>query len=483
MASPRIPGNRPTALGIGFLAIALSGFLTLGLPPWDRSGRSSVPRFGDLERANLGERRRAWDVWNSLDVRSSQTIAREHLIYSEPAWREWVRNTSKSLPALLRPGFRDPEAARVDAAEWAASALPRTASLAAAVVAALGAARSDLRAERIGSALLEFGPNAVAPLIFQTEDPNPSKRVRALFWLRELAMRHALPAPDRGAIEVAVRFQLGAPEADVRYGAVGVLAHLGETALPAVPALVATLDDADSRVRVRGAEILGTLRAQAHRCVVPLSRRLTDPEAEVRVAAANALSGFGPAGSAATKALMLAASERNLRVAVAATRAVGRVAESSASTTAFLIQNLERPEPLVRAAAAASLGRLAADSGSEAAQALASALGDEDSFVRRHAAEALVRLGPNAAAAVDALIDLLRDPEEPLRVVAAEALGAIGPDAERAIPALLGARNNNQSVMSAPVIAALARIESGPSTPDSASLPESRPKGDSTSTP
>jgi HEAT repeat protein len=73
----------------------------------------------------------------------------------------------------------------------------------------------------------------------------------------------------------------------VRIGPLGRSGH--DSVAPAVPALIAALDDPNEQVRLGAATVLGIQAAQAEDAIGPLEKRLRDPSADVRTAAGDAL--------------------------------------------------------------------------------------------------------------------------------------------------------------------------------------------------
>jgi HEAT repeat protein len=79
---------------------------------------------------------------------------------------------------------------------------------------------------------------------------------------------------------------------------------LGHIGAPAVPALMQALQSSDVQVRVKAADVLGRMGADATDAVPELVRLLDDPDERVRKTAARALGRIGPAAQAAIPALL-----------------------------------------------------------------------------------------------------------------------------------------------------------------------------------
>ncbi|HZZ72257.1 MAG TPA: HEAT repeat domain-containing protein [Pirellulales bacterium] len=168
-----------------------------------------------------------------------------------------------------------------------------------------------------------------------------------------------------------------------------------------VPALIASLQAHEARMRLEAAEELGLIGAPAQLALAPLERAFHDPDPLVRASAARASALIGDEDGPA-----LAELERLLRN------------ESAAA----------------RKAAAIALGDLG-NQAKSAVGALREAMSDQDPLVKWAVAEALGRIGPDAAPAIPALAAALRDPA--CRVMAADALGAMGTASRGAVPLLL----------------------------------------------
>ena len=169
-----------------------------------------------------------------------------------------------------------------------------------------------------------------------------------------------------------------------------------------VPALIASLADADEAVRLDAAYALGAVGGDA---VPALIEALRHQSEKVRQHACYALSAVGPPAAPA------------------------------------LTETLEDGNAAVRAQAALALGdiRLHDGAGAEAAAALTRLLRDESELARRHAAEALGAVGRTTEQTVPLLSELLNDELEWVRDNAARGLAKLGSAAGSAVPSLLTA--------------------------------------------
>lgn len=173
------------------------------------------------------------------------------------------------------------------------------------------------------------------------------------------------------------------------------LGELGPKAKPAVPELIAVLNDA----------------------AVDHGRR---PYESVRGMAAGALGKIGPEASAAAESLLKATGDDNPYLRLDAALALWKIAGQPAAV-ATAVRILEDQDHFVRGRAATTLGEMGAET-ADALQSLVTALADEDRYVRTNAALALwnIRRDPLA---LSCLRDLSQnDPEEKIRRYAARLL-------------------------------------------------------------
>jgi hypothetical protein len=126
-------------------------------------------------------------------------------------------------------------------------------------------------------------------------------------------------SPIAGEIEQAIE------EALQRRGAVPGLADIFPDVEQAVADFAEALGDPDPRRRVRAANSLGSMGAQAQAAVPVLVSALDDREASVRVAAANALARIGPGAEAAIPRLTEALAETDAAVRAAASEALEQI--------------------------------------------------------------------------------------------------------------------------------------------------------------
>jgi HEAT repeat protein len=273
------------------------------------------------------------------------------------------------------------------------------------------------------------------------------------------------------------------------------LAELGPDAAKMLPDLRKALADADSRVRVKAADLVwrlakdevalrtlidalhdpnktarsdaaGTLGislgAAAEPAVPALIRALWDQDNGVRDKAAEALGRIGPAARAAVPALIVALKTPGDDDAAysSTAEALGLIGPAAKEAAPFLKEKLQHPDGYVRVCAALALWHIE-DSRAGLAAARA-ALEDRSCRARAVAAEVLWRMEKHPQA-VPTLIRLLEEDEGEMtnnaQYMAARALGRIGPAARAAVPKLRRLLNDKELELRQTVAAALKQIE------------------------
>ncbi len=183
----------------------------------------------------------------------------------------------------------------------------------------------------------------------------------------------------------------------------------------ATEALIRTLDDDVSEVRLRAAKALGAVGGKA--AVRPLLRALSEPNRWSTIRIGDVLAGMG---APVVAELLDAFPGLNLHAKVAALDILGRI--RSLEAVPWLELRFRDPEPDVRARAAHALGQIG---DLRAGQDLKAALKDDEWPVRAMAAKALGKLRYREA--IPALAEALRDRQWWVRANAAEALRLMGP--------------------------------------------------------
>jgi HEAT repeat protein len=373
-----------------------------------------------------------------------------------------VRRLKNRLAALF-PSWLDTvppaDRARQAAAEFVSTCGPAVAVLADALAVGLRKAQTAATVEALEDAALSIGPPSVRPLAALALANDQRAQARALHALSRLVPARPWPPQLKSDLATLAASQTVVSNTALALAAHELLSALGDDAAHTLPAVLANLGHPSPKVRAVAARFAGRLARRSDLCVPPLIRCLAaDPDEGSRAAAATALGRFGVEASSATIILAERTQELSTSVALAAIHSLGRIRPPATLAHGALAQALDDPRPEVRAGSATALGRLRSGS-KEIIDKLATRLLDDEEYVRLSAARALTGMGPTAESAIDPLMGALSDSSEAVRVTAAEALGCIGPAAARARPFLLAACNNNPSVMTRPVLAALAQIE------------------------
>ena len=223
------------------------------------------------------------------------------------------------------------------------------------------------------------------------------------------------------------------------------LARIGTADKKVVPALVASLDDKSSDVRISAIEALGQIGLRAD-AALPKVISLSSDQREslqLRESAIATLAQIGPKDPAVNNALINAVADSNPRIhragvaALVSIQAAERLSDANTGEVATLIRNLSTGSETI--AAARRLGELGPYA-SEAVPILTEVLANHDNPVdlRTTAANSLGLIGPRAEAAVPELIRTLGSDNRQLRDSALVAMDRIGPQT-RSVPALLEA--------------------------------------------
>jgi HEAT repeat protein len=210
----------------------------------------------------------------------------------------------------------------------------------------------------------------VAPL--QMEDP------LALF------LKNGLPA---------VVGLLKDPEVRIRRITVDFLENLGDTAIPAIPALAESLHDADRFVRWAAARTLASLPPTKTQVALPaLARLINDSDLNVRQAAAGALESMGALAAPAIQSLTQALTDGDVESRTLVMGVLTRLPpEQSRLAVPQLIENLAHNDPRLRKAAAETLAKLG-PLAQPAVPSLRRMLGDDEAEVRQAASDAILSI-------------------------------------------------------------------------------------------
>jgi len=292
------------------------------------------------------------------------------------------------------------EFAQVAAA--AAFALGELNDSSAATVAALAAAagptgwgRTDVAAEAVHALGMIQPRNAAAQLWpALTGDAPAAVLQNALLAIWRVPRTHEAVS--------AVAVHLGNPDPETRWRAAYALMRMSAPA--AVGTMIATMQDADHRVRMNAARALNAADADSANSRAAaqsaLRRALADPHPHVVIQAARTLAGYRDAADVPLITALLNAQDGN--VAIAAAGATGELASSTARAPLLAVATAgDRPLSL-RAAALASLVQVAPDAGMPV---VAEWSGSENWLIRFYAARALAGgAWPKAAVRLEPLM-------------------------------------------------------------------------------
>jgi HEAT repeat protein len=212
-----------------------------------------------------------------------------------------------------------------------------------------------------------------------------------------------------------------------------------------------------SRGRAAAADLVLGRGELVTACVAALRKTLADGSAIVRAEAVVALGRIGapaaPAGPELVAVLSGDADEARKRAAVA----VGLVRAEATLAVPSLTAALHDPTPEVRAAAAAALGEYG-EAAAEAVPVLVALLQDREEEVRSAAAAAVNKIGVLCDESTRVLVEGLASEDTVTRARTAEALGVIGEAAEVAAPALVEALEDDNDRVRATAVEALGKM-------------------------
>jgi len=190
-----------------------------------------------------------------------------------------------------------------------------------------------------------------------------------------------------------------------------MMGSLGPVAKPAVPALVAALDDTSETVRMVAVGALGEIGIPATLVIPALVKALRDPAQTVRHRAVSQFAFSIPPSDAVVPHLKQLLEDKDRSVASLAKSALNSPHRQAKDRTAVYVTMLQ--------------------------------MGSANDYTLRQ----LAQFGPEAAGTVPAVIPVLKH-ERPLnRYLAAEVLGAIGPGAREAVPALTAALQDEDAIV------------------------------------
>jgi HEAT repeat protein len=213
----------------------------------------------------------------------------------------------------------------------------------------------------------------------------------------------------------------------------------------AVPELIKALKNEDAYIRMKAADILGSIGLAAKDSVPALIEALKDKNIFVRSKASKAL-----------KRIQSAAEDFYGRPTIVyrATKDMEEIPLLPERSIPLLIEDLGHGDKLVRRNAAKALA-LMGPKAEPALSVLTKALEDYEPAVRYHAASALGHIGPAAQDSKYALMQALQDKDHGVRVQAAQALGKIKPKSQDVVLALIRALSDKDILVRASAMRAL----------------------------
>ncbi len=277
-------------------------------------------------------------------------------------------------------------------------------------------------ADAAGSAIAAQLPARLSPLVLALDIDTGSDALSAL---RRLTYTHRA----KGIAETLADLLKSAPLGAQRGFAATVLGELGDDAAPAIPALVAGLDDPSDEVRVAAADALGLLEADDETVQLALKQASRDPMAAVRRSAALATARL--VGRPIDDRPPLPAAELptpDFASEFLDDKALAAVAKAHAKDLEPLLGFLLDGREAARANASRAAGMVLVATKGEIAptvERLALGLRDGDAPVRRAVATSLAELGARSQGAAFWLLEALGDPDDQTRAQVALAFGAL----------------------------------------------------------
>lgn len=308
--------------------------------------------------------------------------------------------------------------------------------------------------------------SSLIPLRNLLADESHLVRVRAArsHWQLDEPAAALIPTLTKVVIELAPNTKRDATiEFSVRDNPAGIaielLGEIGPEARPAVPTLLAAVDDPRLSIRFAAVDALGAIGPEANSAIKRLELALRDTKTYsypfahsswcLSDNAAVALRRIGPAS---TSVLLAALEDRNERVRYNAANALGYLPASDEKVIPALVKLLDDQDAAVRATAAYALGRIGPKAAA-AAPNLAARLNDKGEWtfypsfdigstttVGAHILAALKDISPEPKSIVPIIVQDLKKTRH-VSGAMRETLQRLGPEAKEAVPvieALLG---------------------------------------------
>jgi HEAT repeat protein len=428
-----------------------------------RHGKPAVKAISELLRdANAAVRIAAADALLKIDGPSEAAVA----VLSESLRDDVEKNRLAAARVIRDAGLLAEGAVQV----LSVAAGDRSSKVRAEVAPALGEAGARLPAHalpalrrllsddtpqvrvRAASALWQLDepaesllPTLIAMVADQDSDADRSE-TEELFWDHEL--------PGRVALKL--------------------IAEIGPEAKPAVPTLIATIENSRPVMRFPAVDALGAMGPEAETAIKQLSGALRDTKVHsfpfahhaycLSDSAGIALRGIGPASSTT---LIDALGDADERVVANAANALGCLPNAGQKTVAALVETLNHSNESVRAMAAYALGRIG-PAAAGAAPELASRLNDDGNWtsypgggigtmhsVGAHVLAALTMISPQPATIVPSIVRELKKSRH-ISDAMCEMLRRFGPSAKPVVPDIEPLLNDDEEWL--PAALALVRI-------------------------
>ncbi|MBI5211152.1 MAG: HEAT repeat domain-containing protein [Elusimicrobia bacterium] len=242
----------------------------------------------------------------------------------------------------------------------------------------------------------------------------------------------ALSARDIGALGETLTKNR---DQEARREAARALAAQGSKAAPALPALLAALDDPDWETRREAQRAISLVELRDAPCRPSLINALKTAGACGRCFAAGALRRMEPS-AATVSALGGALRDEDKHVRRMASLALGEMGSAACAAAGALAKALrDDPDSQSRQNIALAFSKMDRPP-AEAAEALVRALGDEDLQVRYEAAYALSKMESVPDSAAPSLLKALETEDERLRWAVARALGRLAQPSKKVFDAL-----------------------------------------------
>jgi HEAT repeat protein len=267
--------------------------------------------------------------------------------------------------------------------------------------------------DKAADALLEHADrkNVITAMIIAMKNDNNDKRPNAGTVLVKIG------AEALDALTTALK------DNELRPRATWALSEMGETAKPAVPALMNLLKSETPMAVGDAAVALGLLGQNARAALPLLIEALKNEDREVRAVVATAIRQVGPKAEDIPQ-LLPALKDPYMKVRSTLILMFGYMGDNGKAAIPAIIPHIKDENSWVRMHSAASLARFGADA-KDAVPVLKEALSDEAGVVRGTAAMALAKIAPSSEFVPD-MIRLLQDTNERVRNLAEEALVTIG---------------------------------------------------------